>query len=216
MSRTAETPPPKGPEPLVPPASAPLDDWDLLFDGDAEPGAAAPVDSAPVEEAPTATRYLGFRMGSELYAVPLGELAEVVRYSEITPVPRVRPFIRGIVSVRGTIVPIVDLRRRLSTALEREEPAPEPSGRRSQGSQRRILITSMGGESFGLLVDEVSHAFQLEPHEVEPPPVTLPRRLLEYVAGIGRVEGRIYILLDLPVVLRFDAVLTARGRGEGA
>lgn len=245
-TRTQETSPRRGQEPIPSASSSAslLDDWDLLFEGE-EPAAPSPeVEAEPV---PTAIRFLGFRVGPQLYAVALAELSEVVRDAEITPVPRLRPFVRGIVSVRGTIVPIVDLRRRLAYGVDAG-----PSGRdgidgtsvgvceagpcahliaegggsdvetigsqtetRSVASLRRILITSFGGESFGLLVDEVTHPFALEPHEVEPPPVTLPRRLHDLVLGIGRVEDCIHILLDLSVVLRFDAVLPQRVRGEG-
>ncbi|MDY0003333.1 MAG: chemotaxis protein CheW [Polyangia bacterium] len=251
MTRSQESTPRKPQEPAAPTGSSTslLDDWDLLF----EPGSTEPLAKAiEVEPSPpsTATRFLGFRVGSQLYAAPLAELSEVVREAEITPVPRVRPFIRGIVSVRGMIVPIVDLRRRLTlgmdagaatlatTALVAEQGSdqaedgqngsvgPEPGcpdgdvrfkGSRAGSSQsgRRILITSFGGEYFGLLVDEVTHPFALENNEIEPPPVTLPRRLQDLVQGIGRVQDDIHILLDLSVVLRFDAVMTKRGRGEG-
>ena len=65
-----------------------------------------------------------------------------------------------------------------------------------------------------MLVDEVSDVFSLEPHEIEPPPATLPRRVIEFVAGIARVQGQIHTLLDLPALLRFDAV--ARAGSEGS
>lgn len=238
MTRTQEPPPRKvtEPGPSTSGASSLLDEWDLLFDQD---GASAPATITEIEAIPTstATRYLGFRVGAQLYAVPLAELTEVIRDAEITAVPRLRPFVKGIVSVRGTIVPIVDLKRRLAVggegsgaSLEGGDAEGQPlslnasqgpadrvlPGARSGASQRRILVTSFGGEFYGLLVDEVTHPFALEPHEVEPPPVTLPRRLHEIVQGIGLVADRIHILLDLSVVLRFDAVLPQSGRVEGA
>jgi len=210
------------------------DDWDQLFDPGAE-GRLVRVNDPEVADgensAPVSTRFLGFRLGREHYAVPILHLSEVVRFQEITAVPRVRRFVRGIISVRGTIVPIVDLQRRLSQQSEDDEETPSPvapggaadadAARRPSdvaagavqanlaNLDRRVLITHHDGEVFGLLVDEVSDVFVAEPNDIEPPPATLPRRLLEFVSGIARVGGRIHTVLEVPAVLRFSAVARA-------
>ncbi len=196
------------------------DDWDQLF----SPGEGMEQMVAPgheedeVEEAaPVSTRFLGFRLGHEHYAVPILHLSEVVRYQEITAVPRVRSFVRGIISVRGTIVPILDLRRRLSQQAEPQEGTSadasddnhQAAARRISDLDRRVLITQHGGEVYGLLVDEVSDVFVADPIDIEPPPATLPRKLLEFVSGIARVQGRIHTVLEVPAVLRFSAVAHA-------
>lgn len=205
------------------------DEWDRLFSPEV---GAAPVElheaqttEEDEEAAPVSTRFLGFRLGSEHYAVPILHLSEVVRFQEITAVPRVRPFVRGIISVRGTIVPILDLRRRLSQHEESQEGTSAPGGSEGATEQgpkpphsnldRRVLITQHGGEVFGLLVDEVSDVFVADPNEIEPPPATLPRRLLEFVSGIARVQGRIHTVLEVPAVLRFSAVAPAFRSAEG-
>jgi purine-binding chemotaxis protein CheW len=138
----------------------------------------------------------------------------------------VRSFVRGIISVRGTIVPILDLQRRLSQQEESDLGTSVPvasmptndvaSGGQSVEAnlQRRVLITQLGGEVFGLLVDEVSDVFVADPDDIEPPPATLPRRLLEFVSGIARVQGRIHTVLEVPAVLRFSAVARAYRRAE--
>lgn len=199
------------------------DEWDRLFNP--EVGAAPMERHQPQasdeddEAAPVSTRFLGFRLGREHYAVPILHLSEVVRFQEITAVPRVRPFVRGIISVRGTIVPILDLQRRLS---QREEPKEGTSAQAAPDAvtedasqptrsnlDRRVLIAHHSGEVFGLLVDEVSDVFVADPSDIEPPPATLPRRLLEFVSGIARVQGRIHTVLEVPAVLRFSAVAPA-------
>ncbi len=198
------------------------DDWDQLFSPEADDQRVSLADPEVTEaEAapPVSNRFLGFRLGQEYFAVPILHLSEVVRFQEITPVPRVRHFVRGIISVRGTIVPILDLRRRLAQRKESDEEVSTPSvsdpARRAasagEGTDelRRVLITEHDGEVFGLLVDEVSDVFVVDPDDVEPPPVTLPRRLLEFVSGIARVQGRIHTVLEVPAVLRFSAVARA-------
>jgi len=213
MSRTNQTPPPAMAGSPVRQGVQGQDDWDQLFvqtDGEED-------DVQPLEEevslpdadvAPLAERYLGFRLGEEHYGVSIEQLSEVVRSVEVTPVPRVQPYLLGIISVRGVIVPVVDLRLRLSgvrATRGRGERGSAPVD--GEDKQQRVLITHQAGEVFGLLVDEVTHPFRLEAEEVEEPPQTLPRKLLEFVEGIGRVDERVYILLDLDVVLRFDALV---------
>ncbi len=208
------------------------DDWDRLFGGDedTESFAYEYTEEDDDQAAPVSTRYLGFRLGQEHFAVPILNLSEVVRYQEITAVPRVRPFLRGIISVRGTIVPIVDLRMRLAQGSDARErtlvagagatasaggdgsgPGVPQARVRPGSSARRVLITRHDEDVFGLLVDEVSDVFVAEEGEVEPPPATLPKRLLEVVTGIARVEGRIHTVLDVPAVLRFSAVAPGPG-----
>ena len=201
------------------PSSVPsVDDWDALFDPSLD-GYEQP-EFEPTEEelenvATPAARYLGFRLGREHYAVPILGLSEVVRVEEITAVPRVRSFVLGIVSVRGTIVPIIDLRRRLAFDAESETArgaSPQSaaaSHERLAKAVSRVLITKGETESYGLLVDAVSDVFAMEPQEIEPPPATLPRRLLEFVSGLVRVNGVIHIVLDVAAVLRFQAVAPA-------
>lgn len=204
------------------------DDWDDLFSPeDLLEEAPAPADDTE-EAAPTAVRYLGFRLGGELYAAPILRLSEVVRDQVATRVPRVKKYVRGIISVRGTIVPIIDLRQRLAESTDNEaalvEDVPEPAdeggeSEATEESSRRVLISRKDAEVYGLLVDAVSDVFVLEPEDIEPPPATLPKRLLEFVEGIARVGGHIHTVLDLDAVTSFDAVAASakrRGSEKGA
>jgi purine-binding chemotaxis protein CheW len=139
-------------------------------------------------EAGRRTEYLAFGLAGETYAVPIAQLAEILRPPPITEVPRAPSVVLGVVSVRGKLVTVMDLRRRL-----RLDEA--PMDRRA----RILLVDSGGGEQIGLLVDEVQQVWRLATEEIEPASV-LGGDQAVHIAGIGRpagVEGTMLILLDL-------------------
>jgi purine-binding chemotaxis protein CheW len=138
-------------------------------------------------EAGTRTEYLAFGLAGETYAVPIGQLAEILRPPPITDVPRAPRNVVGVVSVRGRLVTVVDLRRRLRLDAA-------PVDRRS-----RILLVDTGSEHIGLLVDEVQQVWRLAAEEIEPASV-LGGEQAAHIVGIGRpadAEGTMLILLDL-------------------
>ena len=111
---------------------------------------------------------------------------------EITRVPDTPDFIEGIINLRGKIVSVVDLRKRL----------------RFDGAERnkknRILVTELDGKVAGLIVDEVSEVFKLDPTRIEPPPEMVTAAGVEYITGVAKVEESLIILLDLTRVLNVE------------
>jgi purine-binding chemotaxis protein CheW len=138
---------------------------------------------------------LAFIIGSEEYAVDIRRIREIIKPREATEVPRAPSFVLGIISVRGIIIPLIDLRRRL-----RLDPALWPPTR-----DARILIVTRAEESFGLFVDEVRQVVRMRDSEIEPPPAMLGGQDSEFIAGIGRpYRDRLLILLELDAVLTFS------------
>jgi purine-binding chemotaxis protein CheW len=142
-------------------------------------------------EAGKRTEYLAFGLASETYAVQIAQLAEILRPPPITEVPRAPRVVLGVVSVRGKLVTVIDLRRRLNLVEA-------PIDRRS-----RILLVDSGlGEQLGLLVDEVQQVWRLAAEEIEPAGV-LGGDQPVHILGIGRPTGVVggeatmLILLDL-------------------
>lgn len=138
------------------------------------------------------TEYLALVLGEEKYAVQIAHVAEILRPPPITEVPRASRNVLGVVSVRGRLVTIVDLRRRLGLAEA-------PIDRRS----RVLLADSGGGEQIGLLVDEVRQVWRLAAEEIEPPNA-LGGEQPAHIAGIGRPaggDGSVLILLNLAPIL---------------
>jgi len=143
-------------------------------------------------EAGRRVEYLAFVLAGETYAVPIGDVAEILRPLPVTEVPRAPATVLGVVSVRGRLVTVIDLRRRFRL--------PEaPVDRKS-----RILLADVGkGEQLGLLVDEVQQVWRLAADEIEPANV-LGAEQPAHITGIGRPaagEGVLLILLDLRPIL---------------
>ncbi|HWR97982.1 MAG TPA: chemotaxis protein CheW [Candidatus Methanoperedens sp.] len=135
------------------------------------------------------TELLGFMLADEEYALDILEVKEIVRLLPITAVPRSPAWVRGIVTLRGVIVPIFDLRRRLGLAEA------------GDGPDARIVVAVRGEELAGLLVDRITQVFRAPAESIEPPPQTIGVAEAEYLRGVARLEDRLVILLNLPRVL---------------
>ncbi len=134
----------------------------------------APGILAPSPEPQLGTRaLLGFIVGSERYALPLSSIREILRPLPLTEVPRAAPSVMGVVSVRGTVTTLIDLRKRLNVD------APEPD------STNRILLCDQGSEVIGLFVDAVLQVYRLREDEVELAPA-LGGDSPAHILGIGR------------------------------
>jgi purine-binding chemotaxis protein CheW len=132
--------------------------------------------------------YVAFALAGEAYAVPIARITEILKPLPITPVPRAPRVVVGVMTVRGRLVTVIDLRRRLRV---RESP---------MDGKTRILITDTGEERVGLLVDEVMQVHRLADSEIEPRDV-LGGDPEPYLAGIGRPQGALLVLLDLRPIL---------------
>lgn len=129
--------------------------------------------------------FLVLRISNEIYGINIMDIKEIIKPREVTEVPRAPGFVTGILSLRGTIIPIIDMRLRLG--LLREQ---------LTGKERIIVIKN--AESFsGLLVDEVLQVVRLPREAVEPAPSVLEGIDREFVLGIGRSNGLLIIILNL-------------------
>jgi purine-binding chemotaxis protein CheW len=142
------------------------------------------TESAPLRE------FLMFVVGGELFGIELTGIKEILSPPPITPVPRSSREILGVCSVRGLLVTVLCLRRKLRLA----EMA---TGRRS----RILLTTSQSGETMGLLVDEVRQVVRLQASEIEAAAGTLGSDASEHVVGVARPPGSFVVLLDLRAIL---------------
>ncbi|MGC2769934.1 MAG: chemotaxis protein CheW [Candidatus Acidiferrum sp.] len=133
---------------------------------------------------------VGFRIGEETYGVQIGAVREIVRVPEITSVPNAPDMIEGVINLRGKIIPVMDLRKRFgSSAIQPDK-------------KNRILVVDLENRLLGLIVSSASEVLKIPPSEIEPPGAVFAEGESSYVTGVGKLKGRLVILLDIARLLR--------------
>ena len=132
---------------------------------------------------------VGFRLGNEEYGLDIMRVQEIILMGDITEIPEVPDYIRGLINLRGKVIPIVDLRRRFGL------PAAEPT------EHTRIIVVNASETTFGIVVDDVSQVLRVEGEQVEPPPPGLVGLDQRYIAGLLKLEGKIMIVLNPEALL---------------
>jgi purine-binding chemotaxis protein CheW len=148
-----------------------------------------------------------FRIGGEEFGLDVFQVHEILRWEEPTPMPRAPAFVEGVLDVRGTLVPVIDLRKRFElTELRYDE-------------ETRIILVDYQTERLGLVVDEVTEVLRVPETSVTPPPAYVKGLAAEFIRGIVRLEGRLIVLMDLDRILssqeRMQLIFSGFG-GEGA
>jgi purine-binding chemotaxis protein CheW len=132
---------------------------------------------------------VSFKLGSEEYGVDIAQVQEINRMVSITHVPRAPQFMEGVINLRGQLIPIIDLRTRFG--MPREE----------HTKNTRIVVTEIGSTRVGMVVDSVSEVLRLPVDQIEAAPDKITGVDTEYIRGVGKIEDRLIILLDLARVI---------------
>ncbi|AQS48170.1 chemotaxis protein CheW [Thioclava sp. JM3] len=140
---------------------------------------------------------LSFRLGEEEYSVDIMSVREIRGWTRATPLPHAPTFVRGVINLRGTVLPVVDLSVRLGM-----EPV-------AGDARNVIIVVQVGGQTAGLLVDAVSDILALPRSEMQPPPDLNADISQRYISALTIVEGRMIRILDLTSVLPQEAIEAA-------
>ena len=153
-----------------------------------------------------ATQYLTFRLGQEVFALGIGQVREVLDYTAITRVPRMPEFMRGVINLRGSVVPVVDLRLKFGMAATE----------RTLNTCIIIAEVALGGERtlLGALADSVQEVIDLEAGQIEPPPRLGASVDARFIRGMGKHDERFVIILDADRVFSGEELSLVRGAGE--
>ncbi|HBA72093.1 MAG: hypothetical protein A2X82_02615 [Geobacteraceae bacterium GWC2_55_20] len=144
------------------------------------------ADEEFIIEAASDLEFLCFRVSDEFYGINIMDIKEIIKPREVTEVPRAPAFVTGVLSLRGTIIPVIDMRLRLG--LVRDQ---------LTGKERIVVIKKSNDSFSGLLVDEVIQVVRINKDAVEPAPAILEGIDRDFVFGIGRSDGRLLIILNL-------------------
>lgn len=129
-----------------------------------------------------------FNLAKEEYGLPIGKVQEINRVAAVTKLPHTPEFMEGIINLRGRVIPVLDLRKRFGLDA------------REHDDSTRIMVTDVSGQTVGLIVDAVHEVVTIKGSSIEPSPPTF---ILEaqYIEGIGKMEGRLVILLNIDRIM---------------
>ena len=147
-------------------------------------------------EAPS--QYLTFALGGEMFAVGILNVKEIIEYGHLTEIPMMPPFIRGVINLRGSVVPVIDLAARFG-------------GKPTVAARRTCIvilevIDQDARSDIGIMVDAVSEVLEIPGNEIEPPPSFGTKIRSDFISGMGKVAGRFVIILDISKVLSIEEI----------
>ncbi len=145
-----------------------------------------------LEEDTQKDRYLTFTMGKEVYAIEIVNVTEIIGMQAITEVPEIPRFIKGIINLRGKIIPIMDARLRFH-----KEP-------KEYTERTCIIIIDIAEHSIGLVVDQVSEVILIPETEIVPAPAELTGGHSKYIKAIGKVDKDVKLIIDCEKLLHED------------
>lgn len=150
------------------------------------------------EDMEQTNQFLTFELDDEVFALEISKVREVLDFSEVTKVPQTPEFMRGVINLRGSVVPVVDMRLKFGMAKEEA----------TVNSCIIIVEVIMDGEAsvLGALVDSVQEVLDIEPDQIEPPPRIGTKLNTEFIRGMGKHEERFVIILDIDKVFSADEI----------
>ena len=149
-----------------------------------------------------AGKYLTFALAGEEYGLPVLRVREIIKVMDITQVPQVPPHVRGVINLRGKVIPVIDLRRKFGFADQ------------AHTERTCIIVAEVGLATatamMSVVVDAVSEVVNVSPAEVDAAPDFGGQNSTSYILGLAKVKGSVKILLDLDRVLGSDGQLAVR------
>ncbi len=141
-----------------------------------------------------------FKLGDEIFGIEIERVAEILKVQKIFTIPGLPEFLSGVMSVRGNVVPVMDLRLRF--------------GLKPSGNKERIIIVRYGKEKISFLVDDIKEILSLSPEEIRTPPSIFKGFKTEYLTGLGKHGERIIILLNVDNLLSSEEKIRLGEAGE--
>jgi purine-binding chemotaxis protein CheW len=155
-----------------------------------------------------ALQYLTFSLGDEVFAMDIRTVREIIQHGAMTVVPLMPEFVRGIINLRGAVVPVIDLQSRFGRP------------KAQVGKKTCVIIFDVGAEGdkveLGLLVDAVSEVIDISPAAIEPPPQFGTSIQREFIRGLGKVGSEFIVILEPERALNIDDMVALAEQGQSA
>lgn len=144
----------------------------------------------------SAVQYVLFALQDQIYGVEIFKIKEVMSYRKLTPLPNMKGFVKGIINLRGIIIPVFDLKDKLNLSLEPYTPF------------HVIIVMEIAGRIMGIIADEISDVVELSPQNVQSTTNLPPGLQAHYIKGIGKVDDELIVLLDVDHILSLEELET--------
>ena len=155
----------------------------------AESSSSAPT---PIAEQQKSAQFVGFQIAGQDYAFRIEQIQEIVILDHVTQTPQVPEFVEGVSNLRGSIIPVINLRKLLGM---------EP---KVADSETRTIVVNVGSRTMGCTVDAVSQVLRIPADNIQPAPETVTADGAEYIAGFAKLDERLMIVLDIDLLLDPD------------
>lgn len=155
-----------------------------------------------IEQTGVSNRYLKFELGGEYYSLPLLDVREVTPPPKTTPLPNSPDYFVGVMNLRGQIVSIVDLRKKLRINAKEDQ------------SQQAIVITEIEGVNIGLIVDAISSVMNVGSQDLMPLPEFKSKVNSKFIRGVFKEGEELVVLLDMPLVLDIQEIKNSRNKAS--
>ncbi len=154
------------------------------------------------------TQYLTFKLDEEIFALDIAKVREVLDFTTVTKVPQTPDFMRGVINLRGSVVPVVDLRLKFGMTVTEK----------TVNTCIIIVEVVLGNETtiLGALADSVQEVLDLEPQQIEPAPKIGTRLKTDFIKGMGKKEDHFIMILNIDKVFSADELAAFQGEGVSA
>ncbi|MEE8452159.1 MAG: chemotaxis protein CheW [Thermoguttaceae bacterium] len=148
---------------------------------------------AAMSEGTGSMQLVSFHLADETYGIEITKIREIILMGEITRIPQTPHYVKGLINLRSTVIPVIDLRARFGL------PETDLTG------ESRIMVLHVGTRTIGIIVDAVSEVLRITNAEIAPPPPTVAGLGREYLTGLVKLEDQLLILLDIDKILGEEA-----------
>lgn len=150
-------------------------------------------------QSPATHQFVGFRLGGEDYAIAITKIQEIIVMKPITRIPQVPGYIEGLINLRGSVIPVVNLRTLFGLP------------HRELDDETRTIIVNLNDRTLGYIVDEVTQVMRIAADQIQEAPLSITAVSKQYIAGLAQIEERLLVILEIERLLKPEEFEIAAG-----